>query len=126
MEKQIVVSNEGRQFLMKAFDCTRVTVWKALNFKSNTDTARKIRHLALQRGGELVGSNAVEWDTNYVEGPERKMVQCYGDRVRIELVRATNVLSVYVDDILERELSGLSIAELMELQQELELLAASL
>lgn len=53
--RQIAVSGDTREFLMKAFKVTSVMVWKSLNYKSNSDLAKRIRKLALERGGvELV------------------------------------------------------------------------
>ena len=123
MDKQIVVNNEGRQFLMKAFGCTRVMVWKALTFKADSDMARKIRHLALQRGGELVGVPEVETTYEEVEGT---MTQRFGSRVKLVYTRATNMYAVYVDDIVERTGEAGDIVSFMKVQQEVELLAASL
>lgn len=123
MDKQIVVNNEGRQFLMKAFGCTRAMVWKALTFKSDSDMARKIRHLALQRGGELVG--VPEGETTYEE-VEGTMTQRFGGRVKLVYTMATNMYAVYVDDIVERTGDAGDVINFMKVQQEVELLAASL
>lgn len=51
MEKRISVTKENRAFLVKAFGVTERMVFKALAFQSDTKLAKKIRHLALQRGG---------------------------------------------------------------------------
>ena len=47
MEKQIYVSKKGKAHLCEVFNCTTVMVWKALNFKSDSELARKIRFTAL-------------------------------------------------------------------------------
>ena len=67
MKKHIVVDNEIRKFLMKAFGCTRMSVWRALSYDSDTDTARRIRKLALQKGGQLVGDYIPDCDTTHEE-----------------------------------------------------------
>jgi hypothetical protein len=54
MDKKISTTKENREFLAKTFACTERAVYKAINFESNTEEARRIRHLALQRGGQLV------------------------------------------------------------------------
>ncbi len=54
MEKKISVTKENREFLMKAFGVTERMVFKALAFQSDTGLAKKIRHLALQRGGFII------------------------------------------------------------------------
>ena len=123
MDKQIVVNSEERLLLMKAFDCTRMMVWKALTFKSDSDMARKIRHLALQRGGELVG--VPEGETTYEE-VEGTMTQRFGSRVKLVYTRATNMYAIYVDGIMERNGEAGDIVCFVNVQQEAELLAASL
>ena len=123
MEKQIVVNDECRQFLMKAFGCSRVTVWKSLTFKSDSDKSRKIRHLALQRGGELVGVPEAETTYEEVEGT---MTQRFGRRVKLVYTRATNMYAGYVDDAMDRTGAAGDIVSFMKIQQEVELLAASL
>lgn len=45
MRKQILTDNETKTFLMKAFKCSRQAVWQALNFKRDSDQARRIRQL---------------------------------------------------------------------------------
>lgn len=54
MKKVISVTKEQRAFLRKAFGVSDVMVWYALTYnerRGNTDLARRIRSLALQRGG---------------------------------------------------------------------------
>ena len=68
MRKQILTDNETKSFLMKTFNCTRQAVWQALTFQRNSDQARRIRHLALQRGGKLTDGYAPKCETSYEEG----------------------------------------------------------
>ena len=49
-----MTDNETKAFIRKSFGCTRQAVWQALNFKRDSDLARKIRRLALMRGGKLL------------------------------------------------------------------------
>lgn len=54
MKKVISVTREQKDFLMKAFGVTEVMVWYALTYnekRGNTELAKRIRSLALQRGG---------------------------------------------------------------------------
>ena len=51
MKKQVTVTKENREFLEKAFKVSSVMIWKALTFESDTDLARRIRKLAVERGG---------------------------------------------------------------------------
>lgn len=53
MKKYITVPNETKRDLRTIFDCTKEMVWKALNFKSDSDLAKKIRKLAIDKGGVI-------------------------------------------------------------------------
>ena len=117
MRKQILTDNETKTFLMKAFGCTRQAVWQALTFQRNSDQARRIRHLALQRGGKC--------ETSYEEG-EKTMTQRFGPRVKIVAYRETGLVSVYVDDCLKGNYEQLNTCDLMQLQSEVEQMAAVL
>lgn len=124
MKKHIVVDNEIRQFLIKTFGCTRMSVWRALSYDSNTDTARRIRKLALQKGGKLVGY-IPDCETTHEE-VEETMTQHFSNRVKLVLYKPTNEVTVYVDGKVDRKETTASIPEFMNLQKEVELMAASL
>lgn len=56
-KRVIDVTREQREFLEKAFNVSNVMVWYALNFdekRGNSDLAKRIRELALQRGGVVM------------------------------------------------------------------------
>lgn len=53
MKKYISVPNETKRSLRKTFDCTKEMVWQALNYKSDSDLAKRIRKLALEKGGVI-------------------------------------------------------------------------
>lgn len=125
MKKHIVVDNEIRQFLIKTFGCSRMHVWKSLNYESESDTARRIRKLALQKGGKLVGDYIPDCDTTHEEA-EKTMTQHFSSRVKLVLYKPTNEVTVYVDGKVDRKETTASIPEFMNLQKEVELMAASL
>lgn len=53
--KYINVSDDSKKQLARIFDVTRVAVWKALNFKSDSELSQKIRNVALtQMGGRVI------------------------------------------------------------------------
>lgn len=59
MKKVISVTRENREFLQKAFSVTNAMVTYALSFHpkwGQSDLAKKIRRLAVQRGGFLLVS----------------------------------------------------------------------
>ena len=126
MEKQIVIDNECRDFLMKVFRCSRMRVWRAMNFVTTGEEARKMRHLALQHGGELVGAKIEEGDTTHEE-VEYTMTQRFGKRVKLVYHKPTGDITVYVDGVVERKACGIkAVAAFMDFQKEVEQLAKSL
>ena len=125
MRKQILTDNETKAFLIKTFQCSRQAVWQALTFQRNSDQARRIRHLALQRGGKLTDGYAPKCETSYEEG-EKTMTQRFGPRVKIVAHRETGNVSVFVDDRLKENYENLDVCSLMQLQSEVEQMAAVL
>lgn len=54
MKRYIDITRENREFLMKAFGVTDKTILNAITFdalRGNTELAKRIRKLALERGG---------------------------------------------------------------------------
>ena len=125
MRKQILTDNETKAFLIKTFQCSRQAVWQALTFQRNSDQARRIRHLALQRGGKLTDGYAPKCETSYEEG-EKTMTQRFGSRVTIVAYSETGNVSVFVDDRLKENYENLDVCSLMQLQSEVEQMAAVL
>lgn len=125
MRKQILTDNETKAFLIKTFQCSRQAVWQALTFQRNSDQARRIRHLALQRGGKLTDGYAPKCETSYEEG-EKTMTQRFGSRVKIVAYSETGNASVFVDDRLKENYENLDVCSLMQLQSEVEQMAAVL
>ena len=54
MEQYIHVTKEVREFLAKAFKVTDRTIWYAITFEKDNQLHRKIRMLALKKGGILM------------------------------------------------------------------------
>lgn len=54
MKRYIHIKKEDREFIMKSFGITEQSVMNALNFdtkRGNSDTAKRVRRLAMARGG---------------------------------------------------------------------------
>ena len=96
MEKQIYVSKKGKAHLCEVFNCTTVMVWKALNFKSDSELA------------------------------EQTMTQTFGERVKLVVDRKDGSVSVFVDGVETRREQDMNIPAFVELQSEVELMAMSL
>lgn len=125
MRKQILTDNETKTFLMKAFKCSRQAVWQALNFKRDSDQARRIRQLALKRGGKLTDGYMPKSETTHEE-VEKTMTQTFGPRVKLVVDKETGDVSVYVDGQLKDSYKSITVPDLMQLQYEVEQMAAAL
>lgn len=96
MEKYIAVTKENREFLIKTFRTTKMAVWRALTFAErggDSPRARKIRHLAQQRGGILmIASPAMETmhdADNFMRQyfPNGVMVECDKNMGRVDIIK---------------------------------------
>ena len=125
MGRQILTDKETKHFLMRTFKCTPQAVWRALTFKRDSEQARKIRTLALKRGGKLVDGYVPECDTVFNEA-DQTMVQTFGTRVKIVVDRETDTTKVFVDGERKSVYENLSVADFMQLQGEVQLMAAAL
>ncbi len=125
MSRQILTDKETKHFLMRTFKCTQQAVWQALTFKRDSDQAKRIRTLALKRGGKLVDGYVPECDTVFNEA-DQTMVQTFGPRVKMVYDRVTGETRVYVDGECRASHAGLDVPEFMQLQGEVQLMAAAL
>lgn len=125
MSRQILTDKETKHFLMKAFGCTQQAVWQALTYKRDSEQARRIRVLALKRGGKLVDGSVPECETTHEE-VERTMTQTFGPRVKMVYDKETGETTVYVDGEKKESHAGLDIPGFMRLQGEVQLMAAAL
>ena len=125
MEKKIFVDEKAKGHLRKVFKCTNVMVWKALNFKSDSELARKIRYTALMQLNGTPNWKQADVETTHKE-TEQTMTQTYSERVKLVVDRKDSSVSVFVDNVVTRKEKELSISAFMELQSEVELMAMSL
>ena len=116
--KRIVVSTEVRESLRRAFGVSDKTISLALNYHRDTDLSRKIRTLAIRKGGKIY--DAEEMATIHDSGT--KMIQTWGDRIRLEADKSTGAVVWYVDGKKRGERSDVSIADLLVLQHRLGLI----
>lgn len=125
MKKQILTDNETKAFLIKTFGCTRQAVWQALNFERNSELARKIRTLALKRGGKLTEGYIPDCETSFNES-EGTMDVTFGERVKIIVHRDTDAVEVVVDGDVKDSYEKLSVFDFTQLQHEVEQMAATI
>lgn len=125
MEKKIFVDEKAKGHLRKVFKCTNVMVWKALNFKSDSELARKIRFTALTQLNGTPNWKQAEVETTHEEA-EQTMTQTFGERVKLVVDRKDGSVSVFVDGVETRREQDMNIPAFVELQNEVELMAMSL
>lgn len=123
MSKKIYVTDEAKNRLADVFHVSRVMVWKALAFESQSLLARKIRHVALTQYHGVPNWKPVEMETIH---DSKTMTQTFGDRVKLVVEKGTRNVTVLVDDEVERKAQVSGIPEFMELQSEVSRMAMSL
>ena len=125
MSKKIYVTDEAKNKLAGVFKVSRMMVWKALNFESNSILARKIRYVALSQYGGVPNWKAAEMETTHEEAANT-MTQTFGDHVKLVVKKGTGLVTVLVDGEVDREKHVDTIPEFMELQSEVSRMALSL
>lgn len=117
---KIVVAKELREELCRLFGVVDDTIGKALNFKTDTELSRKIRAVALQKGGK-----STKADMTTIFESNGDMVQTWGDNYRLVVEKNTGNVKIYVKGSLEKEVKNMSVADLMKEQKRIGLLVAS-
>ncbi|MBR5169377.1 MAG: hypothetical protein IKW85_02265 [Muribaculaceae bacterium] len=125
MSKKIYVTDEAKNKLAGVFKVSRMMVWKALNFESNSLLARKIRYVALSQYGGVPNWKSADMETTHEEA-SKTMTQTFGDRVKLVVSKGSCLVTVFVDGEIERKSQVSSIPEFMELQSEVSRMALSL
>ena len=121
MKKVITVTRSQREFLAKAFGVTKTMVSYALNFhpvKGQSDLAKKIRCLAVQRGGfELVTAPASE----VVHDADNMMRQHFENGWMWEGDKVTGVLELKDEkgDVVER-IADAGLTDIKAVQERVE------
>ena len=88
--KRIILSRGKQSYLCRIFGTSRVTVWSALNYVTNSELAEKIRRAALAEGG------IVEC---HISVPEGFMPNCQTDYVHGDDGRVQRVLQTFSNDV---------------------------
>ena len=117
-KRVIEVTKETREFLQKAFDVTGTMVWYALNFdkkRGQSDLAKRIRNLALQKGGIVLNISPEIETIHSVDG---RMRQYFSHDVLLEVdTRDTGLVAVYKKGELQRSWSNPGMRELDGIQR---------
>ena len=120
MKKSIIIGKEDREFIMRAFGCSRQAVWNALNYNRDSHLSKRIRVLALKRGGVVTGGYSPVCRATIEDGV---MTQDFGGGV----VLIVRIGSADVDVVVDGEKAETRRAEgidgLAAIQKELERMA---
>ena len=86
----IVITPQERDYLMKQFGCSYVSVYEAVKYRKNNLLHKKIRKAAIERGGQQM-ILAPEFETIYItnradadKGMSRYMVQTFENGATLE------------------------------------------
>ena len=115
MRKQISVTRENREFLMRHFAVTQMMVWKALNFESKSDLATRIQKVAIERGGELINTLPV---CETIHDSHGRMIQTFENGAQLICEKETGNCSVVYKGKEVVKAEHTSIKELGLIQQE--------
>ena len=96
--KQIEVNKQTREMLVKLFNTTSVSVWRALSFRDNSPKSQRIRRAAEQRDGKLLMLTPAMETIHDAEGfmrqyfPADVMIEADKNTGRVELLKNGEVV----------------------------------
>lgn len=116
-KRVIEVTKETRDFLQQAFDVTGTMVWYALKFdekRGQSDLAKRIRSLALQKGGVVLNIGP---EIETIHSADGRMRQYFPHDVLLEAdTRSTGQVAVYKKGELQRIWDNPGVSELDGIQ----------
>lgn len=113
--KQIEVSKQTREMLVKTFNTTSVSVWRALSFRDNSPKSQRIRCAAEQNGGVLLMlSPAMET----IHDADNFMRQYFPAGVMIEADKNTGHIDLLKNGQVVKSWDGVMFSEFPAIQQE--------
>ena len=122
--KRILITTDVRADIRATFGVANETIARALNYRIDSALSRKIRAMALRKGGQVV-DDSNRFDT--IHDANGRMIQTWGDgKVRLEVSKETGDAVWYVDGKERGKKPALSVSGLMALQQKLGVLYGSL
>jgi len=117
MEKYIHTQKADREFLMKAFGVTAKTVFNALHFdeqRGHTELAKKIRKIAMDRGGTVMTVSPAMETFHDSDGYIRQYLP---NGVVIELAKnGTGTCDVLVEGEVARHYDGVTLGDIASIQ----------
>lgn len=114
-EKRIDVNKQTRELLVKMFNTTSVSVWRALSYRDNSPKSRRIRMAAYQnRGVLLVLTPAMET----IHDADNYMRQYFPADVMIEADKNTGRVELLKNGEVVKSWDSVKLTELAAIQQE--------
>lgn len=114
MKKYIHVKKEDREFLAKVFGITPRMVFNAVHFESDSELARKVRKLAMDRGG-IVMVEAPEAETLF--DADGYMRQYLPGGVLLEFKYSDNSCTVFVRGEERRRFDDVHVSDIPYIQE---------
>ena len=114
MKKYIHVKKEDREFLAKVFGITPRMVFNAVHFESDSELARKVRKLAMDRGG-IVMVEAPEAETLF--DADGYMRQYLPGGVLLEFKYSDNSCTVFVKGEERRRFDDVHVSDIPYIQE---------
>ncbi|MCM1310860.1 MAG: hypothetical protein NC301_07545 [Bacteroides sp.] len=99
--KQIEVSKQTREMLVKLFKTTKVSVWRALAFRDNSPKSQRIRKAAEQNGGLLLLLTPAMETMHDADGfirqyfPNDVLIEADKNTGRVELLKRGQVVKAW-------------------------------
>ena len=116
--RAIKVSSENRAKLARMFGCTERMVYKALCYESDSELARKLRHVARKELGgwieAMVPEDEIFYDT--VEGNERVLRQYFPNGAVLEISKDTGQCRIMHRGELAWDAGRISVTEIVNVQ----------
>lgn len=118
MEKFITATKETREQIIKAFrGISRQTLWRALHFEDmtkGTDTERRIRKMALNRGGVVM---VVSPEMETMHDADGYMRQYFPNGAMIEADKSTGTIALIFKGAQVAEYENPQISDLFDIQE---------
>ena len=116
--RAIKVSSENRAKLARMFGCTERMVYKALCYESDSDLARRLRHVARKELGgwieAMVPEDEIFYDT--VEDNERVLRQYFPNGAVLEISKDTGRCRIMHRGELVWDAGRISVTEIVNVQ----------
>lgn len=109
VRRQIEVSQKTRQELVKLFKTSSVSIWRALSFRDNSQTSKRIRKVAQEKGGVIImllpAIETIHDADNFMRQyfPNDVMIEANKNNSHVDLLKCGEIVkswdNVYVSDL---------------------------